>query len=275
MKSLATSGLAIELDEKQLSIRFFEDASCVDKTTKFSSGMKHLLLDAYYDKQEVFYDFYLGAARTKDRELFAKYGLRYDLIVVRPGVAGTECKKTSGHYHVNVPGGQISYPEIYEVIMGKAMFILQKSEESKEGTCPQVEQLFFVEVEAGQKIIIPPNYGHATVNVGEGVLVFADLIAEDCSNLYGPIQQCGGMGFYIEKENGELSFTKNTRYAGLPVPHLAAPLQNEALGIVFDKPVYETFIQSPQTFSYLTDPAKFVPQIMQGLKINGIPVNMK
>ena len=41
---------------------------------------------------------------------------------------GSEYVKTVGHYHPPVPGTDVSYPEIYQVLDGSATYLLQKVE---------------------------------------------------------------------------------------------------------------------------------------------------
>ncbi len=54
------------------------------------------------------------------RGLKKKNGARYDITVIPPKMLGKEFVKTKGHYHIG------SYGEIYIVLKGKAIYLMQK-----------------------------------------------------------------------------------------------------------------------------------------------------
>ena len=61
-----------------------------------------------------------------DGEKLREQNLRYDITIIPPGMLGREYIKTAGHYHPLVPGGSVTYPELYEVLEGKALYLLQR-----------------------------------------------------------------------------------------------------------------------------------------------------
>ena len=127
--------------------------------------------------------------RVQDKELIAKYGLRYDVTVIRPGQIGREFIKTAGHYHPLKPQTEFSYPEVYEVLAGKAHYLLQ-TEPDEDGI-----DAILIEAVAGDKVLIPPGYGHITINPGQEYLIMSNWVAADFSSIYGPIKELGGGAF--------------------------------------------------------------------------------
>ena len=76
--------------------------------------------------------------------------------------------KTKGHYHLKNPAG-IGYPELYEVIEGVAHVLLRKK---------TLDHLALVKATKGDIVIIPPGYGHVTINPSrEEMLVMANLVS--------------------------------------------------------------------------------------------------
>src|SRR5690554_537228 len=121
---METSGLSISSDyEGRLS--FGEGLEDVTPAVRKLTDMKDVLLDADADAPEELYYMYRDVCRTRDRELIAKHGLRYDVTVIRPGQIGRELIKTAGHYHPLKPQTDVTYPEVYEVLAGKAHYLLQ------------------------------------------------------------------------------------------------------------------------------------------------------
>lgn len=207
------------------------------------------MLDLLYGRDDRIYDFYVGLEEKSDQGVFAAAGLRYDLIVVYPGAIAGEFKKTSGHEHIG------PYPEIYEVLSGTALFLLQK------GTGTAIDHFAAIEAAPGQKILVPPGYGHATVNIGQTPLVFADLVFDKCQNRYAAIKDCHGMAYYAIEEHGNLVYKKNGNYDSHPEIVFPAPYEHPELGLTFAKPVYGALIENPGVFRYLSEPDAYMREI--------------
>ena len=56
----------------------------------------------------------------------AKHGLRYDVTVIRPGQIGREYEN-SRPYHPYKPNTEFTYPEVYEVLAGKAHYLCRRN----------------------------------------------------------------------------------------------------------------------------------------------------
>ena len=82
--------------------------------------------------KDMYYMFRDLAKNDSDFEKIKANHLRYDITVIPPGLLGSEYTKTVGHYHPNVPGTDVSYPEIYQVLEGSATYLLQKVEYGEE-----------------------------------------------------------------------------------------------------------------------------------------------
>jgi glucose-6-phosphate isomerase, archaeal len=81
--------------------------------------------------------------------------LRYDVTVTLPGALGEEFVKTAGHYHTRSPAGP-TYPEVYEVLNGRAAFVLQRVDDP-EGSEPEVQEVWVAVCVPGEKIVNPPT----------------------------------------------------------------------------------------------------------------------
>lgn len=163
------------------------------------------------------YWMYRRLARTEeDRKWLEDAGIRYDITVIPPGDLCGECVKTRGHYHSPNPAG-VEYPEVYELLMGTAWYLLQ------DRPCTD---LCVVEARPGDQVVIPPGYGHITINPGGETLIMANLVAEANQSEYAPIERLQGGGFYAMTGG----WVKNPRYPeeavlrwGSPAPIPGAP----------------------------------------------------
>jgi glucose-6-phosphate isomerase len=199
----------------------------------------------------VLYCMYRDAILKEHLKLFRKKKVRFDITVIAPMVLGGELNKTLGHYHPKAVDN-LSYPEIYQVLWGHASYLLQK----KEGGA--ISDFRIIEVGAGDTLLIPPNYGHVTVNSGETPLVMANLVSDASTSVYEDYVSKGGAAYYLLK-GGRL--VPNPRYGQLPEP------RSSKERFTVSKDLYTDFISCPNCYSYLNDPSeleKLIPPFDRG-----------
>lgn len=269
LEKLIKSGLPLYLDESNYVMALSALLKHDGYARKAAGQMKGLLADENsLACEEPFYDVYRGIAYPEDEALLQKNNFRYDITIIMPGQINGECKKTSGHYHGWNETRRNTYAEVYEVIKGTALYILQKSD-NFEATNPdevKVDDVIFATVHEGETIIVPPNYGHNSINIGEGPLVFSNLAYVPCPVEYGPVKHFHGMGYYIKKEQNKTVYEANPKYQGLPSPKFATVKENPEFGIRFGLPVYESYRQNPDAFDFLKNPDSYVEGIMDMLQ---------
>lgn len=120
--------------------------------------------------------------------LCKRHMLRYDITIIRPGLMGKEYYKTVGHFHPINKDKNVTYPELYEIISGKALFLAQEMH----GKGFQV-----IIANKGEHALIPYNHGHVTVNVGNEPLIMGNLVASTFDSEYGPVKEKKGLAYYI------------------------------------------------------------------------------
>ncbi len=268
MKEIKTSGLPIFIDEETYKLDLRGGLTCAGSGGKIAGQLKGLLYtEDGMDEKEYCYDAYRDIVFDEDRSLFRKFDFRYDITVIMPGTVQGECKKTSGHYHGYIDQQPYTYPEVYEVLVGKAVYILQKVKNfDKEDEDPFIEDLKAVFVEAGQAIIIPPFYGHCSINVGDGPMVFSNIAVVACPIYYDPMKKRHGLSMYVLKDGDKIKFVANKNYPAVPEIKAVFPRENPSLGITFGKPVYNAFVQEPEKFDFLLAPGKYESAVIEMLK---------
>ncbi len=198
----------------------------------------NLDLELYYMYRDLFMD--------EDRESVVKYNLRYDITVIPPLSIGREYVKTMGHYHSECSPG-FTYPEIYEVLDGRAHFLLQKV------TGGRVDEVVLIEAKAGEKAIMYPNYGHITINPGTETLKMANWVSREFSSVYEDFVRLGGGAYY---ELVEEKFIKNTNYRDVPPMKRVEVTNIPELGIVSGVDMY-SLIREPQKLHFLNYPQDY------------------
>jgi glucose-6-phosphate isomerase len=192
--------------------------------------------DLYY----MYRDLYLSRA---DKAKLLEWDLRYDITVIPPRMLGSEYIKTAGHYHPAVPGTAVTYPEIYEVLEGEAVYLLQSRD---------LKDVVAVNAGAGDKVLIPPGYGHITINASNKRLKMSNFVARSFSSIYEPYKEMVGGAFYLTRDG----FLANPRYKSPPPLREIQALKSKQLlklGLSRNKEMYPLILE-PETLSYLTKP---------------------
>nr|WP_321496568.1 glucose-6-phosphate isomerase family protein [uncultured Methanolobus sp.] len=158
------------------------------------------------DNFELYYMYRDLSANDADHKSIVDNSLRYDITIIPPAMLGDEYVKTAGHYHPAVEGHHISYAELYQVLEGKATYLLQKAENGK------VVDVIVCEATAGDLVLVPPDYGHITINASKETLKMANWVCRDFSSLYEPIKELSGGAYYLLKDG----FVKNPDYPSVP-----------------------------------------------------------
>jgi glucose-6-phosphate isomerase len=209
--------------------------------------MRRVLADPSCESSGSLYFMYRDLAKSDaDWNWLYHNHLRYDITVIPPGSICGELVKTKGHYHPKNPAG-IEYPEIYEVVEGQAHYLLQTR---------HVDDVVMVSADAGDLIIIPPGYGHVSINPSpDTTLVMANIVSRAFESEYEPYEKYRG-GAYYEMSDGRL--LKNPRYPDLaPVRYTGATCTGE-IHPFCRGPLYK-LIGNGERLSFLNFPEKYLP----------------
>ncbi len=194
------------------------------------------------------YFMYRGVHKIEDKEKLTSHNQRFDLTVIPAGNLGEEFIKTSGHYHPVKEGTIVEYPELYYVVSGQATYILQKH--GREGA---IEDVILARVKAGEAILVPPFYGHVTINELDEPLVMANWVEANFSSIYGDFEEKRGAAYYLM--NNELRI-KNNAYGD--VPEMKEAQSNPVcLSELKDLPIYD-YSKYIEKLELLANPEKYL-----------------
>ena len=162
---------------------------------------------------------------------------------------GGEYVKTKGHYHPLSPSG-IGYPEFYQVLAGEALYLLQRND---------LDDIVVITAKAGEFVLIPPGYGHVTINPGMGTLVMANLVSAGFASEYVFYKQMQGGACYLMEEGG---WVRNPCYPAIPAMRVIPAGEVPKLGIRHGRGIYE-MVSERGDLSYLNHPKK-IPDCLLG-----------
>lgn len=206
--------------------------------------MKEVIYDqTWLSQQEDNFDLYYmyrDLTRTQDKKIFQENNVRFDVTVIPPQTLGKEHVKTAGHFHPEAKEG-VSYPEVYELMYGEGIYLLQR--DSIENNTIEI---IIVKAKAGDQILIPPGYGHITINPSKtDTLVMNNLVSSAFSSIYGSIKEKQGAAYLLLNDN---NWIKNDQYT-----EELKVLEREPKKIV-NQPFYLSFIENPDEWIFLNEP---------------------
>ncbi len=247
----ATSGLPLRLADNGTLV-FGGDLPPVAPAARSLAAMRDVLADPQATGPEHLYYMYRDVGWPKDKAKTAPHGLRYDITVLLPARLGQEWNKTYGHYHPLAPSGGY-YPEVYEVISGRAIYLLQHRD--SEGA---IDDVLVIPAMPGDKVFMLPGYGHATINPGAEPLVMANWVAGAFSSEYGDYERRHGAAYYALAGAEAVRWQPNPHYDRVPEARTVAPRCPEGTtGLRAGRPMYTDGAVAPEGLAYLVDPSMY------------------
>ncbi|MDD4136542.1 MAG: glucose-6-phosphate isomerase family protein [Methanoregula sp.] len=230
------------------------DGELPPPTVRTIREMRPVLADSSCSCDGPLYYMYRDLAKTDaDWRWLHAHHLRYDLTVIPPRDLCGEWVKTKGHYHPKNPAG-VGYPEIYEVLEGQAHYLLQSRD-----LC----DIVMISAGAGEVVIIPPGYGHVSINPSpDKTLAMANIVSTAFESEYGEYESHHGAA-YFELCSGELR--KNPRYPTVPPVRSARPKSGNAVHRIFRGPLYN-LIGNVDALAFLNKPEDYTPILDMLLK---------
>lgn len=135
------------------------------------------------------------------REVKTDSDLRYDVTVLYPTLLHKEFNRTKGNCNSD------GFQELYTVLEGEAVFLLQSFEDKN------VNDVFAVKVLEGEWIIIPPYHWVIIINPSlTEVLETGNWVSKRTTNLYKPLERMRGMSYFYTQSG----WTNNSNYVKVP-----------------------------------------------------------
>lgn len=278
------SGLPLSFDTETHRLIFHSPLKEVKPNIRTREEMKKVLCDPDAPAPDEFYYMYRDIHFTQDEELLRKYNVRYDITILPPFLVGgfwQEFNKTAGHYHPEAAPG-VSFPEVYEVLHGTAHYLLQESLPPYN----EVTDVILVMAHTGDKVVIPPNYGHITINPSlTETLVMSNYSGDGFASVYAPyVQKRGGTHYQVKNDSfserlvevgneasidmtGFFGFNLNENYSSKLQLGLAKPKDAPFFGLTKDKPMYPSFFDAPDKFLFLVKPQEYLKEFENVLEI--------
>ena len=213
-----------------------KDGEPLEFSTRPVSEMAEVLMDPKRTGPE-------GVAYSMYREVYSSPPLRYDITVIPPRMFGEEFVKTYGHYHPKATGS-LTYPELYQILSGEGIFIMQSPHRDDSVDC------MIVKCSKGDIVFVPPNYGHVLVNPSSTTLVSSNVVSNSFSSDYSEYKASRGAAYYYTKDG----FTQNLNCIIRKTENLT-PRELLARHRLILGDLLEEITQRPEKLLFLEDPS--------------------
>jgi len=181
---------------------------------RYLNEMKSVLYDQKWAKTAPNLEIYYVWRGVKK-----KNGLRYDITVIPPKMLGEEFVRTKGNRNSK------NFQELYIVLKGKAIFLMQKTKEKI------IEDIVAIEVKRGKCVIFPPKYAAIIINPLKKELKIANWVSVKNKNIYEELEKMKGAGYFYTKSG----WIKNKNYAKIPKLRIKKPLESKPENLDFLK----------------------------------------
>jgi len=165
---------------------------------RYLYDMKDLIYDKKWLKTAPNFELYYMYRGLKEKD-----GLRYDITVVPSRMLGKEYVRTKGNRNNK------NFPELYTVLKGEAIFLLQKTKGRKISI---IEDIAVVKVKPGDWIIIPAKYAVVMINPSKKTLKTGNWVSNKNQNIYSELKAMKGAGYFYTKKG----WIKNNNYKKVP-----------------------------------------------------------
>lgn len=215
------------------------------------SDIRSSLADQNCEGPEELYAIVMDVGEQADREEIVKRNLLFGAVTYAAGLLGREPVRSQGHIHAVSPSCGASTPEVYEIWEGEAFIYMQPSGTDHPGTC------YAVHAGAGDVVIVPPGWVHATVNANvTRNMTFGAWCVRDYGFEYEAVRSHNGIAYFPEAKEGTIVWRPNPAYSdGTLIVKNARSYED--FGLKPGEPIYRQFKENKDLFLFVARPQDY------------------
>lgn len=188
-----TSGLNLVFEKDSFN---FGKVNCSANRAMTLNDMRGQILNEDLQSPDSFYTKYSG---IDSEDVFKKKGIKINLLLVPPNVAGIEYVKTKATQCT-------THHKVVEIVSGGGIMIIQDFSASKEES-----KVILQKVKTTEKIIIPAKHSYCLINNRTTPLVALEFHSSKAKNKL-TLDEMRGMAYYIIKKNAKQEIVRNPLY---------------------------------------------------------------
>lgn len=210
--------------------------------------IRQSLSDPTAEGPDVVYAVAMDVGKEADRADLMARNLLYGAMMYRKGQVGDEPVRSQGHVHAVSASCNASTCEVYEIWKGSAYIYMQETTDDDPGRC------FAVHANAGEVVIVPPAWAHATINADTAQeMLFGAWCVRDYGFDYAGVRAHHGIAWFPKVQDGSISFIPNPTYR---TGHLEVKEARSYpdFGLVTGVSIYEQYERDRDRFEFVTRP---------------------
>ena len=244
-------GLNIRVGENRLGFEYGRGVFGPAVEYRALDSIRKSLHEPACEGPDPVYTIAMDVGKEVHREELRKRMLLYGLVTYAAGRLGREPVRSQGHVHRVASHSGWSPPEVYEIWAGSACVYMQESVSDNPGRC------FAVMAEAGDVVVVPPGWAHATLSASsDAPLTFGAWCDRDYGFEYEQVRRHQGLAWYaLLDEAGGLAWHRNERYQHSALT-IGPPRDYQELGLEKGTPIYTQFEKNPAALQWVSDPGR-------------------
>ncbi len=243
-------GLDVKVSHQPLGFQY--GAGIVGPEPEFRSldSIRPSLRDPQCNGPTPVYAIAMDVAKQQHQDDLEKRMLLYGAVTYASGRLGEEPVRSQGHVHRVAAHSGWSPPELYEIWSGRAVIYMQEFAADDPGRC------FAVEAKAGDKVVVPPGWAHATLSADpQFPMTFGAWCERDYGFVYDAVRARQGLAWYaLLGPQGELEWRPNSHYLKSRLA-MGPPRDYKELGLKKDIPIYTQYENDPASVQWVSEPA--------------------
>ncbi|ROR22160.1 glucose-6-phosphate isomerase [Mobilisporobacter senegalensis] len=253
-------GFDIEAKESPLNFQYGDQVFGAKPELRTIDAVRKSLKNPFAKGPKVLYCISMDVGEKKDLPLMKKRNLLFGAVTYAAGVVGDEPVRSQGHIHAISSSCNDSTCEVYEIWDGEAYIYMQESGKDDAGEC------YGVHAKAGDVVIVPPGWVHATVNGNiHKNMTFGAWCVRDYGFDYEDVRAHNGIAFFPIVKDDEIVWEFNKKYSSGNITIKEAREYPE-FEIEKGKPIYTQFQENPDKFLFVSKPA-IAKEIWESMKI--------
>lgn len=251
MKKTFKKTLDVTLDQETLALNFGEALFYPEETERrYLKDVRSSLLDPSASGPEVLYNIAMDVGKKEHQQDLAQRSLLYGIVAYSDGKIGQELVRSQGHIHAVSASCNYSTPEVYEIWQGEAYIYMQEFVDEDPGRCAVIK------AQAGDIVIVPPNWAHYTVNANQDEkMLFGAWCIRDFAFDYTQIREKQGLAFYPVVVNDQVNWIENQKYT--PSELVIKDAREYPEFKLSQENLYTQYEQNHSKFDFVTDPLSY------------------
>lgn len=241
-------GFDIQADLSNLEFIYGDTVEGPTTEKRKLDDIRKSLSDPNVEGPEYVYAVAMDVAKKEHHKDLVNRNLLYGAMIFCAGNVGEEPVRSQGHIHSISKSCNASTCEVYEIWSGEAYIYMQETANDQPGKC------YAIHAKAGDVVIVPPSWAHATINANpKQPMLFGAWCVRDYGFDYDEVRAHHGVAYFPRVNDDIVTFVKNNAYQSDDIIIREARSYPE-LNIEKGVPIYTQYEQDPDRFKFVTNP---------------------